>query len=132
MHKMILKLATGVLYLSVIFFGSQAAYAACNPSDIKGSIDCGASNSAGVPVTNQPDKSINDTITVGLKLLSVVIGIAATVMIAIGGFRYVTSAGDTTKVANARKTIMFALIGLVIIVLNQLIIKFVLAKASTT
>lgn len=113
------------------FFGvvSAANPTTCDASNTKQAIQCGIGGATGVPVSAAPDTSINNTISSAINILSVLVGIAATVMIIIGGFRYVTSAGDSTKVANARKTVMYALIGLVIVALSQLIIKFVLTKA---
>ncbi len=52
-------------------------------------------------------------------------------MIVYGGFRYVTSGGDSSKVGDAKKTILYALIGLVIVALAQVIVKFVLSKTLT-
>jgi Tfp pilus assembly protein PilN len=51
-------------------------------------------------------------------------------MIIYGGFRYVTSAGDSSKITAARQTIMYALVGLVVVALSQLLVKFVLNASS--
>jgi hypothetical protein len=53
-------------------------------------------------------------------------------MIVVGGFRYVTSAGDSTKVGSAKNTILYALIGLIIVALAQIVVRFVLSKATGT
>jgi hypothetical protein len=52
-------------------------------------------------------------------------------MIIYGGFRYVTSGGNDASVSGAKNTIIYALIGLVIVALAQVIVHFVLAKALT-
>ena len=57
-----------------------------------------------------------------------VILIAAVIMIIWGGFRYVTSGGDSNKVSSAKNTIIYAVIGLIIVALAQFIVKFVLDK----
>lgn len=51
-----------------------------------------------------------------------VAGPLAVLMIAVGGFMYVTSHGDSTQMENAKKTIMFAIIGLVVIILSWAIV----------
>ena len=61
-----------------------------------------------------------------------VVGIAAVVMIIIGGLRYVTSNGDSGQVGNAKNTILYAVVGLVVVALAQVIVRFVVAKATTT
>jgi hypothetical protein len=46
-----------------------------------------------------------------------------------GGFKYITSSGDSGNVTAAKNTIMYALIGLIIVALAQIIVRFVLAKS---
>jgi len=54
------------------------------------------------------------------------VGAVAVVMIVIAGFRFVASAGNETAVAAARKTIMYAVIGLLVVAVAQAIVHFVL------
>jgi len=65
-----------------------------------------------------------------INLLSILIGVVAVIMIIYGGFRYITSGGDATRVGNAKNTILYAIIGLIIVALAQVIVKFVLNTAS--
>ncbi len=71
-----------------------------------------------------PGGLINDVTNV----VTVVAGIAAVVMIMVGGFKYITSGGESSKIQEAKKTIMWSAIGLVVIVLARSIILFVLAR----
>jgi TRAP-type C4-dicarboxylate transport system permease small subunit len=50
-------------------------------------------------------------------------------MIIIGGFRYIVSGGDQTSVTAAKNTIMYAIIGLVVVLFSQVIVRFVLTNA---
>ncbi len=75
-----------------------------------------------------PEKKLNSLITDIINVLSVIIGIIAVIMIIIGGFKFITSGGDAGKVTSARQTIIYALIGLVIVALAQFIVQFVLSK----
>jgi hypothetical protein len=59
-------------------------------------------------------------------------GPAAVLMIAIGGFRYVVSHGDTTQMEGAKKTIMWAIIGLLVIIVSYAIVTNIINIASTT
>ncbi len=99
-------------------------------------LQCGANAAAngdcdsGTPPAN-PEKSINSLISKILNIFSVVVGIAAVFMIILGGFRYITSSGDSGKTKTAKDTILFALVGLVVVALAQVIVKFVLAKTAT-
>lgn len=67
-----------------------------------------------------------------INLLSLIIGIVAVIMVIWGGFNYITSGGDSGKVTTAKSTIMYAIIGLIIVAFAQLIVKFVLNKAKST
>jgi hypothetical protein len=51
-------------------------------------------------------------------------------MIIIGGFQYITSSGDSGKVGTAKNTILYAIIGLVIVALAQFIVRFVLSRVT--
>ena len=60
------------------------------------------------------------------NIIAVIAGIVAVVVIILSGFRYVTSGGDTQKIASAKNTLIGAIVGLVIIVLARGIIVVVL------
>lgn len=60
-----------------------------------------------------------------LNSLIAAAGIAALVMIIVGGFRYSTAAGDEKAMKDAQKTISYAVMGLVLAVAAYFIIKFI-------
>lgn len=55
-----------------------------------------------------------------------VVGIVSVVMLIWGGLRYVISGGDNKKVTDAKNTIMYAIIGLIIAILAFAIVNFVI------
>ena len=61
------------------------------------------------------------------RILALVAGIAAVIMIIIGGLMYVTASGDAGKAKTARTVIVSAAIGLVVIAISQLFIAFVIS-----
>ncbi len=67
-------------------------------------------------------------ITVIVNVLSIIVGVLAVIMIIFAGFRYVTSGGDSGRVSAAKNTLIYAIIGLVIVALAQFIVQFVLKK----
>lgn len=69
-------------------------------------------------------KTVNTIINVVLGIL----GILAVGMIIFGGFKFVTSAGDATKVKSGKDTIMYGVIGLVVALLAFAIVNFVVAS----
>jgi len=70
----------------------------------------------------------NGIITKATSLIAMIIGVAAVIMIIVGGIQYVLSSGDGTNTKNAKNTILYALIGLVVAIMAQSIIAFVLVK----
>lgn len=70
-----------------------------------------------------------------INILNVVIGISslvAVIFIIIGGFNYMTSSGDATKVKKAKDTILYACIGLVICVIAFAIVNWAIAATQNT
>lgn len=61
-----------------------------------------------------------------LNVLFVIIGILAVIMIIVGGFRYVLSAGDSSAVSAAKNTILYAVVGLIVALLAYAIVNFVI------
>lgn len=55
-----------------------------------------------------------------------VVGVVSVFMLIYGGLRYVLSGGDAKKVTEAKNTILYAIIGLIIAILAFAIVRFVL------
>lgn len=62
----------------------------------------------------------------------IVIGAVSVIMLIWGGLRYVISGGDSKKVTDAKNTILYAIIGLIICLLAYSIINFVITAISGT
>ncbi|MBQ3306545.1 hypothetical protein IJH02_03910 [Candidatus Saccharibacteria bacterium] len=54
------------------------------------------------------------------------VGIISVIMLIYGGLRYVISGGDNKKVTDAKNTILYAIIGLIISILAYAIVNFVI------
>ncbi len=86
--------------------------------------DCSADTTGGT-------ERIQDIVTIVINIFSIVVGIVAVIMIIVGGFKYITSGGDSGNITSAKNTIVYAVIGLVIVALAQFIVQFVLNKVNT-
>ncbi len=75
--------------------------------------------------------SFNKLLKTIINIFSIVIGIVAVIMVMVSGFRYITSGGDSNGVSAAKGTLLYAVVGLVIVAFAQLIVKFVLNKAAS-
>ena len=69
-----------------------------------------------------------DNLNTILTILFVTMGAVALLMLIIGGLRYTIAGGDTTKVADARRMIVYSIVGLVVISLAATIVSVVLGK----
>lgn len=74
--------------------------------------------------------SVSNIIRTVVNLLSIAVGIAAVIMIIIGGLKYITAAGDSNRVSSAKSTLTYAIIGLVIAALAQIIVQFVVHQVT--
>ncbi len=63
-----------------------------------------------------------------LNAVIAVLGIVAVIVIIIGGVGYMTSSGDAGKVKKAKDTILYGVIGLVIVALSFAIVNFVIGN----
>lgn len=120
------RILIGTLIIATTMFGlyllvgvnnvfAQPKEAVCDGLSLTGA-DCGG-NAEG---------EVSSTVQTVVTILSFVVGIAAVIMVIIGGFKYVASSGDPAGTNSAKNTILFALIGLVIVALAQVIVRFVL------
>jgi hypothetical protein len=100
----------------------------CAGSNFQFTENPGQCDVAGTDATTR----INDIIHTIVNLLSAIVGIVAVIMIIVGGFRYITSGGNDTSVTSAKNTILYAIIGLVIVALAQLIVRFTLSKLTNS
>ncbi|HLG90751.1 MAG TPA: pilin [Candidatus Saccharimonadales bacterium] len=122
-------LLSGSLFLALLFnFVPSLAYAQTPKDAIQKGV-CDASGQSPCD-SGTATKSLDDTIASVINILSVVVGVVAVIMLIVGGFRYITSAGDTARVASAKNTILYAIIGLIIVALAQVIVRFVLGNVT--
>ncbi len=81
---------------------------------------------------NTPTNLINgDTSIVkrGINIMLFGVGVLSVIMLIFGGFRYVISGGKKESVTNAKNTILYAIIGLLVAVFAYAIINFILGAA---
>ena len=123
-----------VIALGLAFIASPSL-AMAQTNNITNGLCSGAATATGASSgttqcdTTNAGSSFDSLINTVITVFSVVVGAVSVIMLIYGGFRYITSAGNDSNMASARNTIIYALIGLVIVGLAQLIVHFVLAKA---
>ena len=105
------------------FFLSTPIFADSNVCNMKDSVPPEVYEAAGC---EQDNTQLPNTITNILYAIIGISGIIAVVYIIIGGINYMTSAGDTNKTEKAKKTILYACIGLVVCALAFAIVNWVI------
>src|SRR5689334_12571760 len=102
--------------------------------DVKGNLGCGANlqvdSSNCATDTSGGTAKIQNIVTTVINIFSVIVGIVAVIMIIFGGFKYITSGGDSSNITGAKNTIVYAVIGLVVVALAQFFVQFVLNKVN--
>lgn len=101
--------------------GSSAVDSACSGVSALG-VDCGSATTA--------QEVIEGPVGTLIDLVSYAVGIACVVMIIYGGFRFITSGGNADATKSARNTILYALLGLFIILIANILINFVFGQAK--
>lgn len=84
----------------------------------------------GTPGGSASGTDLTNIITTVVNIISIIVGVIAVIMIIWGGMKYITSGGESGKITSAKNTIIYALIGLVVVALAQFIVRFVLQKAG--
>lgn len=67
-------------------------------------------------------------LTKAASIITYIGGISAVIMIILAGFSFVTGSGDANGLAAARKTLIYAVVGLVVLVIPSAIIRFVISR----
>jgi len=128
MKKLLQKILLGVSgvlllanFVAVPVMAADAKQSVCEGLELSGGGNC---------VDPQPGPSVESTIKVVVNILSLIVGVVSVIMIIIGGLKYITSSGDSNNVQGAKNTILYAIIGLVVVLLAQVIVRFVIVTVS--
>ena len=73
---------------------------------------------------NKTDNPVQDTLVIIINILFFIVGVLAVIFIIYGGFKYVKGGGESSAVGEAKKTILYAIIGLVLAIIAPQVIAF--------
>ena len=113
------QIITGAAAAATLFAGRVMATTTPNPAQAGAEAARGNGMPAELVGTDGVFTKIANTVLYAVGIISVV-------MLIFGGLRYVISGGDSKKVTDAKNTIMYALIGLIISILAYAIVNFVI------
>ena len=130
--KTILFSALAATALLVPAMVPATAYAVTATGDLQTNLCSGTdltlSGTGNCTDTEGAKSTIDNTISLALNIFSSIVGIIAVVMIIVGGVKYITSQGESANITSAKNTILYALVGLVVVALAQVIVRFVLGR----
>ncbi|MDZ7744457.1 MAG: pilin [Candidatus Saccharibacteria bacterium] len=132
MKQMILSIGIFGLLAAPLALVAPAGVGAQNLQDCDGIGEC----LSGGAVATDPDadpnaeERVSDLIQLVINIFSLVVGVVSVIMIIIGGLKYIISGGDAGNVTGAKNTILYAIVGLVVVALAQIIVRFVLGQVA--
>ena len=117
---------------------ASTAFADTGGSNVSGGlcagINSGANNnlstSCGTAGSGTGQTDISNLASRITNLFSLIVGIAAVIMVVYSGFRYITSGGDSNRVGSAKNSLIYAIIGLVIVAMAQFIVHYVINQTQ--
>lgn len=114
--KNITQILTGASAFAVLWAGKVMAATSVQEG-------AEAARAEGMPTELIGDNGVFTRIT---NTVLLIIGLVSVVMLLYGGLRYIISGGDSKKVTEAKNTVLYAIIGLIVAILAYAIVNFVL------
>jgi len=78
--------------------------------------------------TENPIVGANGILTRVIQIFIYFVSVASVIVIILAGLRFITAQGDPNSVSTAKKSIFYAIVGLLVAVLAQIMVLFVLNK----
>lgn len=128
MKKVIKKSLQSLLLVPVLALGVSAVTPVLQPATV---LAQSSQIKDGVTATGDQDTqtaNLDDVIKTVVNTLLFIIGAVSVIMIIFGGFKYITSSGDSSNVTSAKNTILYAVIGLIVALLSYAIVNWVIDK----
>jgi hypothetical protein len=125
MKNKIFTLLTLTLLLFSSLSSSPKVFAAATQT-------CGSSAGQGIiSARNLPQPCANqNTLNNVMNIIFVIVGAISVLMVVIAGFRYIRAGSNETVVAESRRQLVHALVGLIVVVSAAAIVNFVLDRVG--
>jgi hypothetical protein len=95
-------------------------------------VACSGGGASSAVCTDSKTVSTTDPIQTEIgdatHVVAIIGGVVAIIIMLIGAIRYINSGGDSNAVSSAKNTILYAAVGIVVIVLSQSLIVFVVDR----
>ena len=124
------KLFKNIAVIAVFVFLFSAATIAPTAVETTTAQEIGLNYAANTGLVNSAQSDPKQMAVNIVRYLMTFLGIIAVVIILLGGFKWMTAAGNEDKVAEAKKLIVAGIIGLIIILASFAIVKFVVSMTT--
>lgn len=133
MKKFLVPVLGFVLALGLFQFGApEIAFANGGATDVRGGLISGEDNLTTIAGATGGEGSFRAIIKRIVDFILLFLGLIAVIMIIYGGFLYVTSAGNEENVGKGKKILIYAAIGIVIILISFALVNTLLGAANTS
>lgn len=137
MKRAIKRSLQSLMIVPVLAFGAAMAMPALQPVDVHAQANVNQGIRGGLDDATPSEeqrglftgRNIFQTV---VNTLLFIIGAVSVIMLIFGGFRYVTSGGDSNAVTSAKNTILYAVIGLVVALLAWGVLDFVITSITNS
>jgi len=126
---MLVALLVSTLLPLTALTAAEPVYA-CGNSAASQQVITGVNQTGGSTPGHCGQDSIDSVISTAVTILTTVVGIVAVIAIILSGFKYITSGGDSAKVANAKNTLIYALVGIAVAVLAQALVNLTIDQSN--
>lgn len=134
--KLIARIFAAFAVLATLAFATSSASAtpvhifADAKNDICAGINAAASSGAAGCDSKAAGVGVDRIIKFSISMLSLIAGIAAVIMIILAGLKYITSNGEAANITSAKHSLMYAIVGLVVVFISQFLVRYVLNRVS--
>ncbi len=126
--KKVKLLIASLVALFAVMAAPMVATAATPLDSIKGAVCNAAENDGTCDTSGASEDKVFGLVKKVIDIISIAVGAISVVMVVVGGFRYITSGGESGGVGSAKNTILYAIIGLVVVIFAQAIVKLVIDR----
>ena len=107
---------------------SAALRDACVDPGTSTSAFCTDTKAASDPSATNPISGPDGVIVKVARIVAIAAGAVAVIILLIASIQYITANGDSNNIKKARETILYCLIGLVVIALAQTLVQFIVNR----
>lgn len=125
--RMITKFTKSLFTLAVLVFGLLALASDTIAEKIPGAICSGDGSSLCKEATGGGD-TLTPRLNSIIKALLFIAGVLAVIIIVVSGIKYMTANGDKQALERAKSTLIYAVVGLIVVITAYAIVEFVLGK----